>query len=141
LDAVVIIGASAAVVSATVGVTILWLTLRWHRPLLTISFFGPRRETPERLAFTVSIRNDGDRTVRDVQAQALVDGKPLADTPLAGSWTIAPHQPADGDLEIARGVLGDPPDLNRLAARVSYADRRRRKHKDVACGERNATLS
>ena len=113
--------------------------MRWRRPLLTVTFAGSA-DTPEAFVYGIAVRNDGERIVRDVQGQALVDGKPLAGIALVGSWTIAPNQAGKGDFGIPRDVLGDPPDLTRLAARVSYLRWFGRKHKDVRFGERSATL-
>jgi hypothetical protein len=133
---VVIIGASAAVASALIGETVLVLNVRWRRPLLTLSFVG----WPEAGPFNLSVRNDGPRTVRDISAQALLDGEPFTGVDLLGSWTLPSDKAITGVFEIPIDALGDPPDLSRLSARVSYPRGRGRTSKDVRCGERGVTL-
>lgn len=136
LNVVTIIGASAAVLSALIGGTVLVLNVLWRRPLLTISFVA----YIEAGRYDLGLRNDGGFIVRDIQGQALLDGKPLAGVDPVGPWTVGPDKEKSGSFQIPREAFGDRPDPSRLSARVSRPRRFRRKSVDVKSGERSATL-
>jgi hypothetical protein len=87
-----VIAAVAALAAVAVGVATFVADWNWRRPVLSVNFSGIS-PTDRWIVFGLQLRNDGDRTIHDVHAVALLDGESVAEQhpgPVAERTALGP---------------------------------------------------